>query len=171
MGRNAFWWPSIFSIVCACIFTNISWMNFLEWIMYEGFKFKKDFTPLCPCPVSPLIHKCQVINIKRLWSLTRVTKTKLSFCFSFFAQLWNPKMEVWHQMQHFFFVMNISFPVQLFFLQFYLLQICLVCISNRFTKLIFLSCSDLLSMHLCHHYICPTLWIGEILILNNKDNI
>ena len=105
MGRNAFWWPSIFSIVCACIFTNISWMNFLEWIMYEGFKFKKDFTPLCPCPVSPvspLIHKCQVINIKRLWSLTRVTKTKLSFCFSFFAQLWNPKMEVWHQMQHFF---------------------------------------------------------------------
>ena len=91
MGRNAFWWPSIFSIVCACIFTNISWMNFLEWIMYEGFKFEKDFTTLCPCPVSTLIHKCQVINIKRLWSLTRSQKPNLVLTYflpSFETQKW-----------------------------------------------------------------------------------
>ena len=43
-----------------------------------------------------------MINIKRLWSLTRWQKPNLVFAFHFFAQLWNPKMEVWHLMQHLF---------------------------------------------------------------------
>ena len=123
MGRNAFWWPSIFSIVCACIFTNISWMNFLEWIMYEGFKFEKDFTTLCPCPVSTLIHKCQVINIKRLWSLTRSQKPNLVLTYflpSFETQKWKYDTKC-----NIFFVTDNHFLCNYFFLQFCLLQICL----------------------------------------------